>query len=230
MLNTCLCTAALKSAGMVRLLGSIGQASETGDFPENSLQGSIFGILCKQCKPGSNLLSELSALLAAWHVTEVWLPGIAGHHQRLHATQAHSRLNFSHSVASSAANEHMPLFCCTAYSMSVASCCFCCFPGQQHVPCSRDPGTDRQIMFDNNKKEESCKLWPTRLITHASCCNDTDIMIDVSAGLVEVQGSGLPCIEAPAGGLWAAIHSSGTYAARQCLFADGRRQAALKQR
>lgn len=75
---------------MVRLLGSTGQASETGDFPENSLQGSIFGILRKQSKAGSHLLSELSALLAAWHVTELWLPGNAGHSQRLHATQARS--------------------------------------------------------------------------------------------------------------------------------------------
>lgn len=89
-LNTYLCTAALNSAGMVRLLGSTGQASETGDFPENSLQGSIFGILCKQSKAGSHLLNELSALLAAWHVTELWLPGNDGHSQRLHATQAHS--------------------------------------------------------------------------------------------------------------------------------------------
>ena len=187
-LNTYLCTAALKSAGMVRLLGSTGQASETGDFPEHSLQGLIFGILCKQCKPGPNLLSELSALLAAWHVTEVWLPGNAGHSQRLHATQAHSALNFSQSVASSAANELMPWFCCTAYSVSVASCCFCCFRGQQHVPCCRDPETGHQILFNNNKKEESCKLWPTRLITHASCGNDTNLMICVSAGLVEGQG------------------------------------------
>ena len=80
--------AALNSAGMVRLLGKSGQVSEIGDFPENSLQGSMLGILCQQSQAGSDLLSELSALLAAWQVTEAWLPGDVGYSQRLHATQA----------------------------------------------------------------------------------------------------------------------------------------------
>lgn len=104
--------AALDSAGMVRLLGNSGQASETGDFPENSLQGSIFGILCKRTKAGSYTLSELSALLAAWQVTEAWLPGDVGHSQRLHATQAQS--TSQNSAVSSAANEHKHLFLSTA--------------------------------------------------------------------------------------------------------------------
>ena len=82
--------AALNSAGMARLLGKSGQASKTEDYPENSLQGSMFGILCKQSKAGSYLLDELSALLAAWQVTAAWLPGDTGHSQKLYATQAQS--------------------------------------------------------------------------------------------------------------------------------------------
>ena len=91
MLKACLCAAALSSAGMGRLLGSTGQAFANGDFPDKSLQGLMFGILCKNTKAGSYKLSELSALLAAWQVTEAWLPGAMprsdGHSHKLRATQ-----------------------------------------------------------------------------------------------------------------------------------------------
>ena len=73
---------------MARLLGSTGQASKTGVVPDDSLQGSIFAILCKNAEAGSYQLGELSALLAAWQVTEAWLPGDVGHSQRLRSTQA----------------------------------------------------------------------------------------------------------------------------------------------
>lgn len=85
---TCLYIAALSSAGITRLVGSTGQASETGDFPDDSLQGVIFGILCKKSSVRSYQLGELSALLAAWQVTEAWLPGDVGYSERLRSTQA----------------------------------------------------------------------------------------------------------------------------------------------
>lgn len=48
----------------------------------------MFAILCNSARAGSYQLGELSALLAAWQVTEAWLPGDVGLSQRLRSTQA----------------------------------------------------------------------------------------------------------------------------------------------
>lgn len=81
---------------MIALLGDAGQASETGvnpNYPTGSLQNLIFGILCQQLEPTPHQLVELHTLLAAWQITQAWLPTKVGHSQRLSAAQVCSTVS-----------------------------------------------------------------------------------------------------------------------------------------